>query len=136
MSSETETQQVLQMLSDGKISVDEAHKLLDKLHVSTPTPPPTPNVPSTRHLPKMLRIDVSEEDNNVVNIKVPLKLLKLGVGLPDDLPGGVKSHLSSAGISLDNIGNLSDSEFLEAFEDLSVDVHDADDNTTVRIYCE
>ena len=137
MTSENETQQVLQMLADGKITVDEAHKLLDKLSnaLPAPIPPQTPQTPGSRPEPKVMHIDVSEKDHNVVSIKVPLKLLKLGVGLPEDMPAGVKTKLSSKGINLDKIGDLSDSDFYEAFSDLSIDVDDPEDNSKVRIYC-
>ena len=137
MASQNETQQVLQMLADGKLSVEEAYKLLDKLSSkpSVPAPPQTPPTPEPKSIPRSLHIDVSEQNNNVVSIKVPLKLLKLGVGLPEDIPGGVKTKLSSKGINLDRISELNDSEFYEAFSGLSIDVDDPDDNEKVRIYC-
>ena len=138
MTSQNETQQVLQMLADGKITVDEAHKLLDKLSSGppVPVPPQTPQTPSAKAGPRTMHIDVREKDSNVVSIAVPLKLLKLGIGLPEHMPGGVKTKLSSQGINLDQISNLSDSEFYEAFSDLSINVDDPDDNSKVRIYCE
>lgn len=135
MTSEKDTQQVLQMLADGKITVEEAHRLLDKLsEPPVPTPPQTPGTPTTKREPKVLHIDVIEDDNNVVSVKVPLKLIKLGVGLPEEMPGGVKTQLSSKGINLDRINELSDSDFYDAFSDLSIDIDD--DNEKVRIYCE
>lgn len=137
MTSENETQQVLQMLADGKITVEEAHKLLDKLAdaLPVPVPPQTPQTPDAKAEPKVLHIDVSENDHDVVSVKVPLKLLKLGVGLPENMPEGVTTKLSSKGINLERISELSDSEFYEAFCDLSIDVDDPDDNSKVRIYC-
>lgn len=136
MTSEKDTQQVLQMLADGKITVEEAHRLLDKLsEPPVPTPPQTLGTPGTKREPKVLHIDVSEQDNNVVSVKVPLKLIKLGVGLPEEIPGGVKTKLSSKGINLDRINELSDTDFYEAFSDLSIDIDDPDDKSKVRIYC-
>lgn len=138
MTSEKDTQQVLQMLADGKITVEEAHQLLDKLSttVPVPTPPQTPGTPRTKREPKVLHIDVSEDDNNVVSVKVPLKLIKLGVGLPEEIPGGVKTKLSSKGINLDRINELSDDDFYDAFSDLAIDIDDPEDKSKVRIYCE
>ena len=127
-----ETHQVLQLLADGKITVEEAHSLLDRLPHSDPAGPQNPDIPMPRKKPMLMHIDVSEGDNNVVNVKVPLKLLKLA-GIPENLPGDVSSHLSKAGISTSGLNELSDNDFYEMFADFSVDI--GDENDTVRIYC-
>lgn len=67
-----EKTRILQMLRDGKISVDEALKLLEALE----PPRPSEEVPQTR--PKWLRVRVTE-----ANKEKPKVMLNLPIGIVD-----------------------------------------------------
>jgi len=136
MTERSDTGRVLQMLANGKVSVEEAQALLDKLNAPTPPTPPSPPVQTTNKKPKLLHVEVRGEDTESVSIKVPLKLLRLAGTFPGNLPNGVNAHLEGAGINLANMNELSDEEFYEAFADLSIDVDVPDEKTYVRVYCQ
>ena len=77
-----ERMHVLKMLEDGKISADEAAKLMSSLvgpeFVTSPSPAPKKERESLKG--KKLRIQVFEgsQEKPKVNIKLPLSLAKLG----------------------------------------------------------
>jgi len=102
-------------------------------------------LPTTGKEPRYLRIEVEPKGSEtskdeVVNIRIPIKILKTGVALSAYLPEHAKTKVNEAlkerGFSLD-ILSLDDeklNELLESLFELSVDV-DKDDKK-VRIYCE
>ncbi|HEY3950210.1 SHOCT-like domain-containing protein [Phenylobacterium sp.] len=142
---------VLQMLSDGKITADEAERLLSALD-RTETPPPagfastagSPPPPlRSNAAPKYLRVTVDADvhgDNTKVNIRVPMALLRAGVRLSSLIPAEardqVNAELAKNGVPFD-IGQLKPEnleELISHLDDLTVDVdsHDA----KVRVFCE
>src|SRR5262245_37262510 len=102
--------QILQMLAEGKITPDEAERLIDALEGEQPESPPgaTPR-PKTR--PKYLRVMVSSADNfggdgpGRVNVRVPLQLLRAGVRLTSLIPpqalAQVNAELQKSGVPID-----------------------------------
>jgi hypothetical protein len=123
-----ERQQVLRMLSEGKVTVEEAERLLDALAApgSTGTPP------------RFLRVVVTGKSN--VNVRLPVSLLRSGIRLAQVLPGEARDAVGKAlgekGLSLDALGGKpADVECLiAALADLTVDVEDGEDH--VRVFCE
>jgi hypothetical protein len=82
-----ERKKVLKMLSDGKISADEAERLLDVLgDKTTETSPQTALTETLDNLPRYLFVKVDSVDGDKVNIRVPLKLVKAGIKLKALLP--------------------------------------------------
>ncbi|MEN3307951.1 MAG: hypothetical protein V7603_4153, partial [Micromonosporaceae bacterium] len=83
--------QVLQMLAAGKITADEAERLIDALEREQPESPPGA-APRPKPRPKYLRVVVNWEDNSGgdgpgrVNVRVPLQLLRAGVRLTSLVP--------------------------------------------------
>ena len=72
-----EKRMILEMLKDGKISVDEAEQLLEKAQPGESIgDTEVAKKPSSR---KFLRIRVTEEDQEKVNIKIPMALAKVGL---------------------------------------------------------
>lgn len=128
---------VLEMLANGKISVEEAQRLLNQLSVdsqeeasSSESGSVVPKDP--RHL-KFLRVCVDDEEDKV-NIRVPLKLIMLGVKL-DGIMGDVpKEAISSAGIDLGSLSALDEADFYEAIAGLQIDV--SSEESSVRVFCE
>ncbi|HOJ92412.1 MAG TPA: DUF5668 domain-containing protein [Dictyoglomaceae bacterium] len=64
-----ERYKILKLVQEGKITSDEAEELLSKLEESI------------KRGKRVLRINVVDEDKNVVNITVPLSFLKWGLNL-------------------------------------------------------
>lgn len=154
--------QVLSMLSEGKITAEEAEKLINAIR-------PTPEAQSFafdplmgfggmgrgrakrgrghrsrrhRHAgPRFLRIVVDEDDNGKrerVNIKVPLKLLRAGISLGGLMPREAKEKIAEAlaakGIEVDpfSLEGADAEEIAEALSDLEIDLDGK--GKTIRIH--
>jgi hypothetical protein len=123
-----ERRQVLAMLREGKVTVEEAERLLDALG--------RPGAPGGA--PRFLRVVVTGKDS--VNIRVPLALVRSGMRLTQVLPADARDAVGKAlagkGIALDAFGGkTADVEALiAALADLTVDVDDGRDK--VRVFCE
>ncbi len=134
---------ILEMLSEGKIDVNEAEKLLAAIS----QPPGEPNqseIPKKKDSPKYLRVVVEPGPKSVkqekVNIRVPFNLLRAGIKLaslvPVDVQGKVNKHLKEKGVNFDISNITSDNleELLMHLNDLTVDVDSKEEK--VRIFCE
>jgi|SRR5438552_781421 len=133
--------QVLEMLSTGKITADEAERLIGALEKEQ-VPSSSANGGETRPKPKFLRILVEEikGESTKVNIRVPMQLLRAGVKLaaliPDQARNQLNVHLRDKGMSVD-LGNIKPEnleELVDQLCDLTVDVDDKD--AKVRVFCE
>ena len=135
---------VLQMLADGKISPDEAERLIAALERNGPEPTRGPDLPN-RRTPKYLRVAVDtdepgDEGPTKVNIRVPMALLRAGVRLTSIIPPAARNQLNAElaknGVAFDlnqlKPENLED--LVDQLDDLTVDVDQ--ERTKVRIYCE
>ncbi len=141
--------QVLEMLAAGKITAEEAERLIAALERDT-----APAAESRRAFKaKYLRVIVESDDPAEsygpvrVNTRVPMQLLRAGVKLANLIPPQARQHVDKAlhdqGIPFDmsgiNAGNLE--EIVNQLEDLTVDV-DLDDldhrkqKVKVRVFCE
>ena len=134
-----EGKQVLKLLADGKIDVEQAFRLLralgdidDRPRGATaptpPTPPPGPEPP----LPpgargRILRIRVTENGQQKVNVAIPLAIARVGK-MKLASSGLVRGHLSKFGIDLD--------ELLRSIESPGKFVDIADDEDRVEIFVE
>lgn len=133
-----ERKKVLEMLAEGKITSDEAERLLEKLGPQGDEPRPVRvETPDSRRsgVPKYLRVLVDSTDGDKVNIRVPLALVRTGIKLSTMLPSEASAKLKDKGIDLGQLSELQGDELLKALEDLTVDV-DSSDGDTVRIFCE
>ena len=132
---------VLALLSEGKITPDEAERLLDAMGrgaaVGTLEPPRTGN------RPKYFRVEVtSEEDRNPtkVNVRIPIQLLRAGVRLSALIPPRARDEVNAAllreGIPFDinQIKPENLDELIDHLSEFSVDVDSTD--AKVRVYCE
>ncbi|HEY6250704.1 MAG TPA: hypothetical protein VI685_12145 [Candidatus Angelobacter sp.] len=142
-----ERRQILEMLSAGKITTDEADRLLAALGSQQVGGSATsPAEPAAKAAPKYLRVmveDLSErggKGKTQVNIRVPMQLLRAGVRLASLIPGPALVHANEAlheqGVQLDlsqlKPENLE--ELVDQLSDLTVDVDE--ENTKVRVFCE
>jgi hypothetical protein len=135
-----ERKKVLEMLAAGKITADEAEKLLDKLgsNISNPTPgaekPPAATPPGSAK-PKYLRIVVDQPGREQVNMRVPLSLVGSGRGLLAIMPKHVHERLAEYGINAGSFTTLTCDDLGQAIRELNVDVEKVD-GKKVRIFCE
>jgi len=138
-----ERRKILEMLSQGKIDVDEAEKLLAA--ISEPSSESEKgDKPEKENFPKYLRVVVEPGPESVkgekVNIRVPFSLLRAGIKLaslvPVDVQGKVNEHLKEKGVNIDlsNITSENLEELLVHLNDLTVNVDSKEEK--VRIFCE
>lgn len=143
--------QILQMLSEGKITADEAERLISAVE-ETPGIKSSTNgsEAATKTRPKYLRVQVDSEDHHggegptKVNVRVPMQLLRAGVKLAGLIPAPALVRANEAmreqGVPLDlsqlKPENLE--ELIEQLHDLSVDVDQKDHEAKVkvRVFCE
>ena len=134
-----ERKKVLDMLADGKISADEAERLLDALESkTTETSPRTALVKTLDNLPEYLFVKVDSVDGDRVNIRVPLKLVKAGIKLkallPQDAQDKVNAKLNEKGIDLEDFKVENIKDLLDALTEFEINVDDKKGDK-VRIYC-
>ena len=135
--------QILEMLSQGKITADEAERLIAAVEKEAPSGAAASEMPRTDKL-KYLRVLVDAVDPKdgptKVNIRVPMELLRAGVRLSSIIPPRAREEVNAAmreqGIPFDinqlKPENLED--LVEQLSDLTVDVDQ--EKTKVRIFCE
>ena len=130
--------QILDMLAQGKISADEAERLIAALERGGAT------VMSESDKVKYLRVLVDTVDPasgpTKVNVRVPMQLLRAGVRLTGVIPASAREEVNSAlrkeGIPFD-INNLTPQNLealVEQLRELTVNVDN--ENTKVRVFCE
>jgi hypothetical protein len=137
--------QVLQMLGEGKITADEAERLIDALERKRPESPPGA-APRQKTRPKYLRVLVNSADGSDgdtqsrVNIRVPLQLLRAGVRLTSLIPPHaltrVNAELDKSGVPIDltQLKPQDIEELIEQLDDVTVDIDDPD--SRVQVFCE
>jgi len=138
-----ESKRVLKMLAAGKITVEEAERLLGAL-AAAPEPPaaPAPKGAVQSGRPQYLRVVVDETagEKAKVNIRVPLRLLRSGMKLkgllPDQARQKLDAKLGEKGIhlDLDGLDQAGVDDFIAALTEMAVEI-DSDD-AKVRVFCE
>jgi hypothetical protein len=134
-----ERRQVLEMLAEGKVSAEEAERLLEKLdqvgESFNGSANDTPKEGFQKRMPKYLRVLVNSTDGDAVNIRVPLALVRTGIKLSTMMPNQANEALSDQGIDLSKLSELEGEELIQAIRELTVDVNSGDGDT-VRVFCE
>jgi hypothetical protein len=142
--------QILQMLAEGKITAEEAERLISACEQPTGRSVEADSPPAPKTRPKYLRVQVDSEDDGghdgptKVNVRVPMQLLRAGVKLAGLVPVQALQYANSAmhekGIPIDlsQIKPENLEELVEQLSDLSVDVDQKDANTKVKVkvFCE
>jgi hypothetical protein len=139
------SRQVLEMLAAGKITTDEADRLLNALREPGRTAPPSEKSES-QPKPRYLRVIVDANDEKdgptKINIRVPLQLLRAGVRLASFMPVSAQAKVNVAlqeqGIDLDisKIKPENIDELLAELRDTSIDVTQKGEDVKIRIFSE
>jgi hypothetical protein len=134
---------ILQMLADGKVTADEAERLIAAMERNGSSPPAM--TLGRNGQPKYLRVLVDTDEPGQggptkVNIRVPMALLRAGVRLTSLMPPQAREHINAEmaknGVPFD-IGQMRPEnleEMLDQLNDLQVDVDQ--ERTKVRVFCE
>lgn len=151
---------ILDLLAAGKITADEAVRLLAALDVKPGSAPDSSAsaasgaqgaaVPSKARS-KYLRVLVEADEtttglkggSTTVNVRVPIALLRAGVRLAGLIPARAHDQLDKAfsqygiPLTLSQIKPENLEEIIDHLDDLTVDVDGKDENKTrVRVFCE
>ena len=135
-----ERARILKMVSKGKITVEEADSLIDALQDDSSTVPGSSKSVESKNLPNFIYVKVlcANEDN--VDVKVPLSLIRAGMRLTSLIPpkamDQVNSSLEQHGMSFD-MNNLTKEDIdllIEALSEMEVTV-DSKNGDKVRVYC-
>ncbi|HME09381.1 MAG TPA: hypothetical protein VKG25_20145 [Bryobacteraceae bacterium] len=134
---------ILEMLATGKITAEEAERLISSFEKEYSSTNGTDARPKAK--PKYLRVLVEAEDEKdhgpvKVNVRIPMQLLRAGVRLTSLIPPQARNHVNEAlrkqGIEFDlnqlKPENLE--EVIDQLNDLTVDVEHSD--AKVRVFCE
>lgn len=132
-----ENRKVLEMLAAGKITSEDAERLLDKL--GAVKEPPDSGAPEDLSnagatTPKYLRIEVKGSGKDV-NMRVPLSFVRSGAGLIGVLPAQVVQKLNEKGLNLDALSKLQGEKLSDVLNELCIDI-DQGKEKQVRIFCE
>lgn len=137
--------QILDMLASGRITADEAERLIAALERK----PSAEAAPArTSGALKYLRVLIEREPDRTgdeqakVNIRVPLQLLRAGVKLKSLLPEDARDQMNEAmrdkgmGFDVNQIKPENLDAMLASLNDLSIDVGKKDRKAKIRIFCE
>jgi len=151
--------QILDMLAEGKLTVDQAERLLTALdsgsdHTEYSSASYTavggaagaPVKTRAKYVRVLVEADESMtgmKGSTSVNVRVPLQLLRAGVRLASLIPTQAHDQLDEAfskhgvPITLSQIKPENLEELIDQLEDLTVDIEGKEGNTTkVRVFCE
>jgi hypothetical protein len=130
-----ERKQVLQLLADGKISAEDADRLLQKLASSQPAEAPLDRSASAVAQPKFMLIHVDSKEGDKVDVRLPIGLMRSGIKLTAMMPKEVAQAMSKNGVDFSELSGLSGSELMSALREMTIDVCSAEGDK-VQIYCE
>ena len=140
--------QVLQMLAEGKITADEAERLISALEREQPDAANGGAESGPIAKPKYLRVLVDSQNSygdhgpTKVNIRVPMQLLRAGVKLASLIPPQAREQVNDAmrerGVPFDmsQIKPENLEELIDQLNDLTIDVDEKSNQTKVRVFCE
>lgn len=137
--------QILGMLAEGKVTADEAERLINALERVQPEGP-AGAASRPRSRPRYLRVLVNADDDGSgdgpsrINIRVPLQLLRAGVRLASLVPPQAltraNAELTQRGVPIDltELKPQQLEELIDQLDDVMVDIDDP--GSKVQVFCE
>jgi hypothetical protein len=128
---------ILAMLASGKISVDQADRLLSAIVPAKPKD-------AEQHAPKFLRLLLEPKADarrqRKVDIRMPLGIIRSGVQIARSLPIEKQGPMTIAlgthtlAVDLSGVDPQNVDQFMALFKDLTTDIDKKDE--TLRLFCE
>ncbi|NCC63735.1 MAG: hypothetical protein EOM15_03645 [Spirochaetia bacterium] len=137
-----ERMRVLQMLAEGKLTAEEAEKLLQALEGETKQADAVQMKQTMDVKGKYLYVQVEPKEGKSserVSVKVPLALVKAGLNItkliPVEAQDKIQASMQESGIpfKLSDIDAQNFEDIIEALEQMSIDVDT--DESTVKVFC-
>ena len=138
---------ILNMVAEGKITAEEAERLLDALgaRAAEGTASAEPAIkgdpgPLVEALPKYLYVKVAAANGDNVDVKIPIALVRSGLKLTSLIPpqamDQINDSMSAHGMSVDfnNLKPEDIDELVGALREMEINV-DSNNGDTVRVYC-
>jgi hypothetical protein len=138
-----ERDRILDLLVAGKITAEEAGRLLDVLEARSCQPASAGSTAkgASAELPKFMYVKVVSTKGDNVNVKVPLGLVRAGLKLTSLIPpqamDQINTSMAAHGMSID-LANLKREDFteelIESLREMEVNV-DSVNGDNVRVFC-
>ena len=132
---------ILDMLSEGKITAEEADRLLAALEPQAHAPTVSGLKPKPKYLRVTVDADTSQNGPTKVNIRVPMQLLRAGVRLSSLIPAEARSKVNESmrrqgyqDFDLKDFKPENIEELVAQLDNLTLDVDN--ERAKVRIFCE
>lgn len=138
---------ILNMLAEGRITAEEAERLLDALEAragasaaSTESAIKGDPEPLIAALPKYLYVKVVAVNGDNVDVKIPIALVRSGLKLTSLIPSKamdqINDSMSEHGMSVDfsNLKPEDIDELVGTLREMEINV-DAKNGDNVRVYC-
>jgi hypothetical protein len=140
---------ILNLLAEGKITAEEAERLLDALGTNVGSGAGTGSAgpaikgdpaPLLEALPKYFYVKVNAENGDNVDVKIPIALVRSGLKLTSLIPpqamDQINDSMNEHGMSIDfsNLKPEDIDDLVEALREMEVNV-DSANGDKVRVYC-
>jgi len=133
-----ERMRILRLLSEGKLSPEDADKLLAALEKQTVQTETKPSDGKGKYF--YVLVEPKEGNSSEkVSVKVPFALIKAGLNIskliPVEAQDKIQESMHGSGIPFDfsTLDTQNMQEIMEALEQMSIDVET--DDSTVKVYC-
>lgn len=132
-----ERKRILEMIASGKITAEEGEKLLDALGA---TGADAPKAGGDKKNAKFMYVKVVSAQNDNVDVKVPLGLVRAGMRLTSLIPPQAMDHINESmkqhGMSLDfaNLKKDDIEELISGLTEMEVNVN-SKNGDNVRVFC-
>ena len=136
-----ERNRILDLLAAGKITAEEAGRLLDAVDSGAAQAASAPAAPKSvpSELPKFMYVKVISTKGDNVNVKIPLSLVRAGLKLTSLIPPQameqIDKSMAEKGMSIDlkNLKPEDLEDLIESLREMEISV-DAANGDNVRVY--
>ena len=137
-----ERTRILSLVAEGKITAEEAARLLDALesHGTQTAVAEPPARTGATGAPKFMYVKVVSTEGDNVNVKIPLGLVRAGLKLTSLIPPQameqINKQMAASGMAIDfaNLKQEDIEELIESLREMEIDV-DSKNGDNVRVYC-
>ena len=137
-----ERKKILEMLAEGKITADDAERLIEKLSApaSGTKSEGKPGEGAKAEegspaKPRFMRIIIDKPGQDQVNVRIPLAFTRTGSNLLAVLPTQVREKLADRGIDIGAMCAMNPKDWAEAVETMNIDIEKSD-GRKVKVFCE